>query len=542
MSWQSVKDSFSIQDIGAPLLANLAKGIYTPEAVLREYVQNGGDSYLDLQEAQRGVLPLSEKVIDIYLQADKTLAIQDRGIGMNLQDIKNYKRIALSSKVGKDRAGFRGIGIWAAFDACDVLQVVTTKLGDPHRYRLTLKFADMRAHVSDNIDVEKLLASRFKIEVDDADRGEHYTQVRLQSVHDEFADLLNAEELARIVGQILPCRLDPSFKFSDKINDKLRTIDGYQEYTIKVDDTEVFRTFPSTLTEPVFELLKDKDNEEYAFAWYCTSPTQRSVAPTEQSNFRLRIHNIAIGSRGIYSQEEASHWGITTSLKSSELLDWYAGEIHIVNPDVRPNTSRIELELDTKARKAISLVRDFYRSRITYRRAVSVVTNHIAQVESISQQLAGGGTYSAVQAQRFVRDMKKFEQLSSGPSSSSEKDPEKRRLLKERRRILRAREAQTPDVVKKRRDVISQLEQLAKQATRSKKGQASKAARSATGSPATSAASTAGATAADVDYEQLLTETLMAVQKHLDDQEDLAETLSEAIEEIFKRHGVLVAA
>ena len=60
MSWQSVKDSFSIHDIGAPLLANLAKGIYTPEAVLREYVQNAGDSYLDLEDVQKGQVSVAE--------------------------------------------------------------------------------------------------------------------------------------------------------------------------------------------------------------------------------------------------------------------------------------------------------------------------------------------------------------------------------------------------------------------------------------------------------------------------------------------------
>ena len=50
LGWQAIRDEFTIEDIGAPLLTNLAKGIYTPEAMLREYVQNAGDSYYDLRE------------------------------------------------------------------------------------------------------------------------------------------------------------------------------------------------------------------------------------------------------------------------------------------------------------------------------------------------------------------------------------------------------------------------------------------------------------------------------------------------------------
>src|SRR5258708_36902041 len=119
MSWKDVKDQFTIHDIGAPLLANLAKGIYSPEAVLREYVQNAADAYIDLEELKKKKLPQTEKQIDIYLQENNSLAIQDSGVGMNLQEIKHYKRIALSPKLGKNRAGFAGIGIWAGFSRCD---------------------------------------------------------------------------------------------------------------------------------------------------------------------------------------------------------------------------------------------------------------------------------------------------------------------------------------------------------------------------------------------------------------------------------------
>jgi hypothetical protein len=388
MSWKDIKDQFTIQDIGASLLANLAKGIYSPEAVLREYVQNAADAYIDLEEFRKKKLPHTEKQIDIYLQENDTIAIQDSGVGMNLQDIKQYKRIALSPKLGKDRAGFRGIGIWAGFSACDTLVVVTSKHGDPHKYRLTLNFSEMRKRVSENIDVKQLLDDRYCIEEDAAPAADHYTQIRLGTLHNEFRDLLSTEELERIVRQILPCRIDPKFKYAEKVTEQLRSIDGFQEFIINVQDVEVVKRFPINVTEPQFVTLKH-DEEEYAFAWYCTSPTVRSFK-SEPSNFRLRVRNIGVGGPGIYSQEDGSHWGVRNLVNSPELLDWYVGEIHIIRTEVRPNTPRSELELDAESRRAITLIRTFYDERIMCRRANSDVNSHLSQVKDALQRIDDG--------------------------------------------------------------------------------------------------------------------------------------------------------
>jgi HSP90 family molecular chaperone len=74
--WKDVKDQFTIEDIGAPLLANLAKGIYTPEAMLREYVQNAGDAYFELEDKTHKKHRSEEKAIDIYYADERTIAIQ----------------------------------------------------------------------------------------------------------------------------------------------------------------------------------------------------------------------------------------------------------------------------------------------------------------------------------------------------------------------------------------------------------------------------------------------------------------------------------
>jgi len=538
MSWKDIKDQFTIHDIGAPLLANLAKGIYSPEAVLREYVQNAADAYTDLEDQRKKRLQPTEKQIDIYLQDNNTLAIQDSGIGMGLSEIKHYKRIALSSKLGRDRAGFRGIGIWAGFSACDELQVETSKHGEQHKYRLTLKFAEMRTLVEQNIDVKQLLDGRYLIEEDSAPAEDHYTQVRLINLHNEFVDLLAPEELQRIVSQILPCRIDPKFKYSTTINEQLRALDGFQEFIINVMDVEVTKRFPTLTTEPVTKILTLND-QEYAFVWYCTSQTVRSFKATEPSNFRLRVRNIGVGGPGIYSQEDGSQWGTRSKVNSPELLDWYVGEIHILKSDVKPNTPRSELELDADSRRAIDLIREFYDERVIYRRANSDVNSHLSSVTETAKAIEEGKTFDAAEAAPLLKQMEKFESLSR---------PKKVALTGiegERRKILKQREAKDGDIGKHRRDIINHLEQVVGPAKtkRGRKPPAKPTKASSNGNGAGGPARSANhETVPMADYEQLLSDILLTIERELEDQDEVSAKLSEAVEEIFKRHGLLVVA
>ena len=70
---------------------------------------------------------------------------------------------------------------------------------------LKLMFGDMRKHVNDNMNVKQLLDGRFHIKTDLAPAGDHYTQIRLIGLHDEFRDLL----------QLSPKELPVEFALSD---------------------------------------------------------------------------------------------------------------------------------------------------------------------------------------------------------------------------------------------------------------------------------------------------------------------------------------
>ena len=539
MAWRDIKDKFEIEDIGASLLANLAKGIYTPQAVLREYVQNAGDAYLDLEEFQKKKLPISAKTIDIYLGEKNTLIFQDDGIGMDEADMRRYKRIAVSNKFGKERAGFRGIGIWAGFDACDELIVESTKVSVPRKVRLTMRFDEMRKHVHDNIDIKELLDKRFKIEVDDAKADEHYTQVQLKGLHNEFSELLQLDTLARVAAEILPCRFSPKFKYADEISEKLAQIDGYQEFVIRVEDKEVYKIFPSTMTSPKFERLSI-DGEEYGFAWFGNSPTGYTFKANESRNLRLRVRNIGVGGPGMYSQEDGSVWGISEKYKvpGPEFLDWYVGELHITNPDVVPNTPRTELELDATARRAIQRIRHFYIERIMFRRAVQEVGSHRNEVETYMEK-ASANSIDPIEAGKVLRSMQKYESLFKSRKPPVTKIEEKETIKQAfKRQLLKDDERTNPGLAQQRKDLIDRLTEIAG----GKKGSKTKRTNANNGRAPKPDAAAASATPAvgSIDAEQLFQDIQLVIEKHLGDQDELVASIAEDVAEVFRERGLLI--
>ena len=332
-------------------------GIYSHEAVLREYVQNAADAYVDLPSVP------DHAAIQISIEGDDTISIQDNGIGMDEEDIKAAKKIAVSPKADRNRTGFRGIGIWAGFQACRQLEIVTTKRGDTRRYRLQIDFADILEHVDEDINIKDLLDNRFRIHAEgSAPRNEHYTHVRLIGLDGDYRSLADAQELRRIASQILPCKIDPQFEHAAKLTRFLQALEGYQEYSILVEGGEVFKEFPRDLEEPNFVTLKRND-EEYARIWFCTGDRSLTPAGLQYRNFRLRIRNFAVGRPGAYDDEDGRAYGIVNmqTLGSRTHLNWHVGEIRITNPEIRPDTPRSSLELDALSRRSVEEIRAFLR-------------------------------------------------------------------------------------------------------------------------------------------------------------------------------------
>src|SRR3954468_7372818 len=97
--WKLLDDELEWDDVGGRLLANIARGMYSAQGVLREYVQNAADAYKDL------TTPSDEHQI-IITPGKNSLSIQDFGVGMDDKGIREAKKIAVSNKAAfDDRVG-----------------------------------------------------------------------------------------------------------------------------------------------------------------------------------------------------------------------------------------------------------------------------------------------------------------------------------------------------------------------------------------------------------------------------------------------------
>ena len=98
---------FSKTDIGAEILPILTTGLYRDTLdALREYIQNSIDA--------------SSKKIELSIDPD-TVSVTDNGTGRTGDQAHRAIRLGISDKNPSQNVGFRGIGIYSAFNLCDLL-------------------------------------------------------------------------------------------------------------------------------------------------------------------------------------------------------------------------------------------------------------------------------------------------------------------------------------------------------------------------------------------------------------------------------------
>lgn len=120
------------------VLQAISKQIYeTPMAFIRENVQNAVDA-IRIQVLRENAEPADERYrIEVTL-GDRKLTVRDNGIGMSDADLQNFfwtigasgKRTGEALNAGC--VGMFGIGGFANFGVCDILEVISQTEGAPH--------------------------------------------------------------------------------------------------------------------------------------------------------------------------------------------------------------------------------------------------------------------------------------------------------------------------------------------------------------------------------------------------------------------------
>ncbi|HEV2395798.1 MAG TPA: ATP-binding protein [Candidatus Sulfotelmatobacter sp.] len=403
----------------APAVQILSEDLYPRKLeIVREYIQNASDALDDWMKISEFIpTDRSEPQIRVSIQG-KSLLIFDNGIGMAEEDIPKLKRVAYSEKKIGEEAGYKGIGRLAGIAVADKLKITTTTYGDPKLHYFEFRAAEMRQYISEqkrqgkNEPASPVIQRHTRTWWKDIDPAEHCTLVEIHNIKDSCDELLDPDVLMEYIGDIGPVDFAPDFEHGSLISDNLRImVPDYSPKPIYLardgKQVRVYKPFTKEMkvAPPEFIDIRDPDNaaEVLAYCWYTSNADEFlgkmratgkifSVAGEKVAERRrfaglvYKLFGFSIGDRYL---PERTLW--TTARARAP---WFTGEIHIVDKNVQPTTSRSDFienaartKLYTQAQR-ISLVLNSKAQTISDNRNVFTDAERIRKkLEGVKTQL-----------------------------------------------------------------------------------------------------------------------------------------------------------
>ncbi len=181
--------------VAARIIDLLSSGLYeSPAACLKELINNSFDA--DASHVDVSVKPDANRII-----------IQDDGLGMNRAEFeRHFRRIAESHKrddrdvttSGRPKIGKIGIGVIAANELCEKLEIFSTKKGSSELLHVTIDFEEMRKPPELRKKEDGgFLKADYIGEILETDATSHFTNIFLTEIRGEARQILAGLEAAR---------------------------------------------------------------------------------------------------------------------------------------------------------------------------------------------------------------------------------------------------------------------------------------------------------------------------------------------------------
>lgn len=371
-------------EIGKNILDMFMFSLY-PEAetIYREYLQNACDS---INEAiSRGVLQSQDDGhIDIKIDKYKsTITITDNGIGIESKYAESrLKDIAKSTKRNSEaQAGFYGIGRLVGAGYCKKLTFQTSYAGEDETSELTFDVEQISAILNDDtndmgatevIDATTVFKTYPKVLSEKS-----FFRVILSDIKPEYPELLDGDEILKYLVQVAPLPYSPVFK-----NNYLKPALSSDEYSglyeslsmiqVSLNDNVDIRKKYSTIVEGTNDeiiqlrpfILKNSEFGDLAWGWYAITAFDKQIPDNDATTgkevltrgMRLRIHNIQIGTQNFFDG--------TTYFKQARSNKYFNGEIHVINPKIKPTTDRADLAPSAEALVLKAEIRKFFNNEM----------------------------------------------------------------------------------------------------------------------------------------------------------------------------------
>lgn len=372
---------FSKTDIGGEILPILTLGLYRDTLdALREYIQNSIDA--------------SATEIELIIDPD-TVAVVDNGEGMNGTAARQALRLGISEKNPTENIGFRGIGIYSAFNLCDLLEIFTKANDSKEGYYLRFDFRTVRTQllaeqerrkkgVSSKLYLEKLLEDSVYVQPDSNRVVEdHGTKVVMSGIlSDAYSRLLDWEEVESYLRDVVPLPFNPDFRFAKQIERKFKEEDyRVVPLTLQINNRceSLYRPYTNEMfaqggkyPPKVFPLKAGQ--KRFGFAWVCINDERRVLKDTSLRGLLIKKFGFSIATRSYLEPF------FTRTVFNRRVT----GEIIIQHPDLLPNAARSDFENNSARQKFLELLPEFIQE-------LSDWANNIQEEEKAREVLNNAG-------------------------------------------------------------------------------------------------------------------------------------------------------
>ena len=343
--------------VGKDILEILSISMYVDPLVLyREYIQNATDS-IDESVASGILENVNDGKITIHISHnDRSVTLKDNGIGILEKDFERYMTsFGASQKRGSQARGFRGIGRFAGLAYCQHLVFRTKAKNESIISEIIWDGGKFRKILEDNkksVDINELVTKVATVATYKTKNiHDHYFEVSLKKVVRLNSDiLLNESMVKQFIAQTCPVPYSPDFKFKDEIESFMYTNGIQPGYKILFSSefeeaSRIFRPYRNSfsLSKTDTDCIKDVNkfllrsvHDGISAIGWVYQHSYKGVIPSSENirGIRVRKGNIQVGSDSI----------LVECFPEARFNSWSIGEIHLLDPKVKPNGRRDNFE------------------------------------------------------------------------------------------------------------------------------------------------------------------------------------------------------
>lgn len=369
---------FGKEDIGGELLPILTSGLYRDVFdTLREYIQNAIDA--DSQQ------------IDIVIDPD-IVSVSDDGVGMTGDEARNAFKLGISEKNPLENVGFRGIGIYSAFNLCNYLEIFTRAQAEDQGYVIRFDFQRMREallaesekrkqRLPPSLHLEKLLQENVAVEPDTSSVVEgHGTKAVLTGLVGEVYKRLNEwDQVVSYLQNVVPLPFRPDFRYGKQLEKKFEKEDyRVVPLTLQIGPRRdhIYRPYHNGMFEHGGEhppQLFDFKNprQRFGFAWVCINDARKVLRDRQLRGLLIKKFGFSIATRSYLEP----YFGRTVFNRR------ITGEVIVQHTELLPNAARSDFEHNAARQAFLAALPRFVRD-------VSSWANKIQQEEKAKEVLA----------------------------------------------------------------------------------------------------------------------------------------------------------